>query len=589
MSLNAISRRALLRAGLFAGAAALLEACRPAAPTPLPPAPIATAAPATPTISVTTATTTSTPAPKSRLLPGQLPVARNVALPSRLPIEVSTPDLPGSADGLIDPGYINYPSRPFKAVAETPGSGGEVTVATYTQLPPPTPMDSNPAWQAANNQLGVTLKINISPLADYLTTRLATIIAGDDLPDILYIAPTAIVNGLPQFLQAKCADLTPYLSGDAVKDYPNLANLPTLAWNSVVFDGRICGIPAAYPLFVSVHWVHQELLDRDGLQQPRSMDEYTHLLKHFTNPQRDMYGLVSGGNSNGFGFTSGFFPEMYGLPYNWSLDGTGKLTNVIEMPAYKEAINSARELWAAGVCSPKSLEYNPVSARDDFAARKFAFCSNPFLHSAVTFFSTASNLEPPGKYRVVSPFGASAGVKPTYWAQPGLFGYSVLKKASSERINELLRILNWIAAPFGSQEYLLMQYGVKDVDYTLDELGNPVPIQHGKAHTTIPWQYITQAPVALYLPGNSEFPTVMQSAEKALLPVSQVDPTSTLYSNTFAAKGTVLAQLVADRVAEVVLGRAPVSSIDQLISDWRNQGGNQIRSEFERAIATVAS
>ena len=26
------------------------------------------------------------------------------------------------------------------------------------------------------------------------------------------------------------ADLTPYLSGDAVKDYPNLANFPTLAW-----------------------------------------------------------------------------------------------------------------------------------------------------------------------------------------------------------------------------------------------------------------------------------------------------------------------------------------------------------------------
>jgi putative aldouronate transport system substrate-binding protein len=148
---------------------------------------------------------------------------------------------------------------------------------------------------------------------------------------------------------------------------------------------------------------------------------------------------------------------------------------------------------------------------------------------------------------------------------------------------------NWIAAPFGSQEYLLMQYGVKDVDYTLDELGNPVPTQQGKAHTTIPWQYITQAPVALYMPGNSEFPTVVQSAEKALLPVSQVDPTSTLYSDTFAAKGTVLAQLVGDRVTEVVLGRAPVSSIDQLMSDWRSMGGEQIRSEFEGAIAAAGS
>jgi len=51
---------------------------------------------------------------------------------------------------------------------------------------------------------------------------------------------------------------------------------------------------------------------------------------------------------------------------------------------------------------------------------------------------------------------------------------------------------------------------------------------------------ITQTPNALYFPTAPEYPQVMQDAEKAMLPFAQIDPTSTLYSNTFASKGTIL-------------------------------------------------
>ena len=36
-------------------------------------------------------------------------------------------------------------------------------------------------------------------------------------------------------------------------------------------------------------------------------------------------------------------------------------------------------------------------------------------------------------------------------------------------------------------------------------------------------------------------------------------------------------------------GRAPVSSFDQLIRDWKSQGGDQIRAEFEQAIAAATA
>jgi putative aldouronate transport system substrate-binding protein len=597
------TRRAALRlaaGGMVLGGMAVLEACGPAAgpPSPTAPAaaaPTAVAAPKPTAASLAVATSAAAAAPaatgaaaaaQSGLVPGQLPVSRSLALPTRVPIQAAPPDLPGSADGLVDPGYINYPANPFKAVAEKPGSGGDVTVATWTLGPPPAPMDSNALWQEVNKQLGATLKLNINSQVDYQSGKLATIIAGDDLPDILYIAPGTALNGLPQFLQAKCADLTQYLSGDAVKDYPNLANFSNLSWQSVIFNKAIYGVPSPYPLFLWVHWVHQELLDRDALQQPKTFDEYTSLLKHFTNPQDDQYGLATE-NTNGYGITNGFFTAMYGVPNNWSVDANGKLTNFIEVDRTRDAINTATQLWAAGVYSPNSPQYNTGSARNDFAARKFAFRFDGFQGASVTFFGTAPNLNPPGKYRIVSPFSAVAGQLPTYWAQQGVFGYSVLKKASPERIKELLRILNWIASPFGSQEYLLMRYGVKDVDYTPDAKGNPVLTAQGKAEATIPWPYITQAPNALYFPTAPEYPQVMQDAEKAMLPYAQIDPTSTLYSPTFASKGTVLQQMVYTGIGEVVLGRAPASSIDQLIRDWKSQGGDQMRTEFEQAIAAA--
>jgi putative aldouronate transport system substrate-binding protein len=356
----------------------------------------------------------------------------------------------------------------------------------------------------------------------------------------------------------------------------------------VIFNKAIYGVPAPYPLFLWVHWVHQEWLDQDNLQQPKNLDDYKNLLKHFTNPQQDRYGLAMESNV-AYGVTNGFWPAMYGMPNNWSLDANGKLTYFIELDPFKDVVNTAREQWAAGTYSPNSPQYNIGQARNDFAAGKFAFDFDGFIGASRTFFSNAPNLNPPGKFRIVTPFSAAPNIKPTFWSQQGIFGFSVLKKASDDRIKMLLRVLNWIAAPFGSQEYLLMNYGVPNVDYTLDDKGNPKLTDQGKGDTTIPWMYITQGPAALYFPTAPDYAQVMQDGEKAMFQYAQIDPTSTLYSQTFASKGIQLQQLVYNGIGDVVLGRQPMSSVDDVIRQWKSQGGDQMRSEFEQAIADAQS
>ena len=57
----------------------------------------------------------------------------------------------------------------------------------------------------------------------------------------------------------------------------------------------------------------------------------------------------------------------------------------------------------------------------------------------------------------------------------------------------------WPCNPkFGSQEWLLNYYGVKDIDYKFDDSGKPVPTDQGRAELTATWRYITSPPYALF-------------------------------------------------------------------------------------------
>jgi putative aldouronate transport system substrate-binding protein len=563
--LSHVTRRRFLGLVATGASVALLEACAPAQK------PAETSS----TVGVPRAATT--------------PATGRVALPTRVPVQGIKPDLPASPDGLIDAAFVNYPANPPKTVAETPGSGGDVTVTTWTTGAAPTPLDSNALWQAVNKELGVDLKINVLPQADYATVKLPTLIAGDELPDILYIATNSVIPQFPSFLKSKCADLTPYLSGDAVKDYPNLANFSALSWKQVIYNNAIYGVPVPYPLFLWVHWVQQNLLDADSLGPPRNADEYKQLGQHFTRPDQNLWGMGVE-NNVGMGVTNGWLTGIFGAPNIWSLDDkSGKLTATVETQQFRDAVGFAHDLWTAGIFHPNAMQYNLVSARNDFAARRFAFRFDGFQSASITFWNNAPTLEPPGKPRILTPFPAKDGGTPTYWANSGYLGFSVLKQASPDRIKELLRILNWLAAPLGSQEYLLMNYGVRDTHWTPDDKGNPQLNARGKADALVPFRYITQGPVALYYTADPQYASVMQDAEKAMFPYVAINPTDGFYSPTHDNKYASLQNDLINSLNDIVIGRQPMSNLDQTIKAWLDGGGNQMRTEFEQAIAGQSS
>jgi putative aldouronate transport system substrate-binding protein len=191
--------------------------------------------------------------------------------PNYLPVQDGPkPDLPPRADG-VDAGYFTFPTTLFKSVKEPPGKGKgeEVTLLTNLIQGAVVPLEQNAAWQAVNKDMGLTVRQRLYGSADY-RAGVNTTIAGGDLPDTIYNTPQKYIPNLPSFLQAQCADLTPYLGGDAVKDYPNLANLPTPCWAETVFNGALYAVPVPRAPFLNAFLVRQDLVDQAQVPAPKS-------------------------------------------------------------------------------------------------------------------------------------------------------------------------------------------------------------------------------------------------------------------------------------------------------------------------------
>jgi putative aldouronate transport system substrate-binding protein len=162
---------------------------------------------------------------------------------------------------------------------------------------------------------------------------------------------------------------------------------------------------------------------------------------------------------------------------------------------------------------------------------------------------------------------------------------NALRKAPPDRIKEILRVLNWLASPFGSQEDLLLTYGLEGQDYNKDDKGNPVPSGDGISRAGyVPWRYITQHPWVYYQADIPGFARASYDAEHTTLPLGIDDPTNGYYSPTFYGKGQVAEQTFFDGAREIVLGRSSMSDYDNLVKAWSSAAGDQIKQEYLKAI-----
>jgi putative aldouronate transport system substrate-binding protein len=191
-------------------------------------------------------------------------------------------------------------------------------------------------------------------------------------------------------------------------------------------------------------------------------------------------------------------------------------------------------------------------------------------------------------FHMLKPFAATADGKPQAFLSHGYVSMNVLKKNTPDKIREILRIMNFLAAPFGSQEDLLLTYGLERSDFTRDANGNPVPTPEGTSRSSyVPWRYVAQHPWVNFQADLPGYAKLAFDAQQMLMPLGVSDPTDGFFSATAWGKGQTADARFQDGLIDIILGRRQMSEYDDVVKAWRDDAGETVRKEFMESIAAA--
>ena len=497
---------------------------------------------------------------------------------------------PSNSDAVPD-AYTQAPA-PFTSFDGVPGTGRTVSSFAIAYNPPPPARDQNQFWQELERRLGVTWDVQMTPQADY-GTKSAALLAGGDLPDLFYLNPQ---QGAPQQYQALAQgaflDLTDRVTGDTLAAFPNLAKFPQSAWDNVRFDGKIYGVPkATQSRFSSLPFYRADWVEKLGIAPPTTPDTVHDMLVAFGKNDPD-----GNGRPDTFGMGRHWFgwhamdnklsAYMFRAPHEWTVNADGSMSFVCETDEFRQELEWQAKLWSDGGFHPDA----PAMTYAQAAAAFIAGQTGLHLDALTTNIAPNGNLDklqanvPDARLAPYLPVGVD-GAPGATWNDPGFFGFTAIPASvnDDDRVSELLRILDYLAAPFGSEEWNFFNYGIDGVHNTVNENGVRIINDRGRNERSD-----LLAPMAgltvFYYPEQPDLGPQIQQIALSSFALGRDNPNLTLYSPANVEHGAELDQFGVDRVTALVTGREPLSNLDAAIADWKSRGGDQIRGELEEAL-----
>lgn len=500
-------------------------------------------------------------------------------LPHYRPIRFLAPDIPGA--GPLPDGYLKFPTTLVRAISKKPGSSGR-PIKTMTPGWGPTPpgLGRNSYLAAVNAELGVAVDPSVQDGMTF-AQKLSAVLGARDVPELLS-APRWEIDKIPRFSQAVKAlfeDLTDHLRAEHVEQYPMLATLPTTAWQYSVWGGRLAAVP--YPTDGPFPWAlfyRKDLTDRAGVEAPKTIDELYQFGKKLTRADQGVWAFGSV-----FQMVQMLF-KCPGVHTGWRKKPSGGLEHKYEIPEYRQALEFAVRLHREGLVHPDIEASSGADAMTLFNAGKMLMTENGVgawrgTQSEQAKITPGFNIQP-------VPLFSAVGGKPLAWTEEGPIFYTFVKKGlGKERVQELLRVLDWCAAPFGTEENQLRQYGVEGKHFTRAPDNSPIPTELGRKELADQYGLLGGRVPALV--GTADVPHFVED----LLAYSRTtyefrEPNPFLGLKLEYPPGySKILQTTEDKINDIVRGRRPLADLEQIVAEWRSTGGDEGRAFFEKALA----
>jgi len=493
--------------------------------------------------------------------------------PTYRPIELVPPDLPATEEGAM-PGYTSYPQELVQAIEEPPGTGGdEFTATTPAWWPIPPGLGDNSYYDAVNAALNATIRFNIVSGTDY-RDRLAAILAAGDITDLMVITDWDRPAGFSEAVTALFAPLTEYLAGDAALEYPHLAALPSRAWTSGVWNGELYGIPFTTGDFPFALFYRADILEEMGIPEPRNADEIYEFGREVTDARAGRWA---------FGDMLNEMVRAFGAPQDWRVEN-GELVNQIETEEYAAAVEFTRRLYTEGLVHP-DIVAGAADVKQLFESGALLMYWDG-LGGWREALQRQLPVNPNFRMQPVAPYAADGGEPIYYYNEASTILTYLRKDLSRERIEEILRILNYISSPFGTQEHFLIEYGVEGQHNTRGTNGAPTLTSLGQREVTITYRFLSGMPPAVY---QSEFPGYVEAYYNWHVEASRYKRVSMRDGLHIEEPSHLidLGQRTQDRVLNIVRGREPLEELENVVNWWRRNGGDELR-DFYTEVFTDA-
>ncbi|MZF89744.1 extracellular solute-binding protein [Streptomyces sp. SID5643] len=493
-------------------------------------------------------------------------------LPAYVASNVVSPDIPsknGSAMGFtakLDLAGLKT------SVPKKLGKGSRIKIMSPFWGTPP--KGDNAYYRAMNDLIGVDITWQNQDGMTY-DEKLGAVLASSDVPDVVVIPSWNMGGKIPSAIISKFADLGPYLSGDAIKKYPNLAAIPSGAWQYSIFGGKLRGLPQPAPSVTGiVPFYRKDIFDKEGYELPKSPDEFLTLAKEISRPKSKVWACddMKWSAFQFFGVLSG--SEK---PLGWNLTD-GKMIYRVETEEFLEALEWTRKLYAAGVVHPDAKAVQGA-AGDRFTAGQVLMYND---NISSWWGKMAEQAGQNSDFRIsgMDIFGADGG-DPQLWAgsPAGIFAF-VNKKASKAVVEDILAAANVTAAPYGTKEYMLTNYGVEGTHYTVKD---GVPTKNDKGNQEVINAYVMLASPAPTT-AHPDLPEIAKEQVEWQQRMGAFTKKSTFWGLqiTEPARYTNLSNDFEQLEDDIVRGRKKISDMQQAVSDWKKQGGDKLRDWYQK-------
>jgi len=412
-------------------------------------------------------------------------------------------------------------------------------------------------------------------------------------------------------------DLTDYL-----QDYDNLATIPEGALAEIALNGRNYSLPRSRPSGRNGWGFRQDWLNKLGLPEPETWDQFKEMLRQFTyndpdgNGQDDTVGLYL----DNWGGVFDIMAAWFGVPNVWGLDENDQLVYYAMTDEYKVFLKEMRELYDLGYINngsngiPDFTEVNAgqaskdipngvggvgVQVLDDLRKIETRICDAGSFGS-VKDTENEDELIFTLRGWVLTESGNNEPHVQQYGAASNAIAISKTGNIKTE--DDLKRAL-WVLNKFNDGEMLnLIEFGWEGVTYELDENGYVVQwnekdhadklaaagvtdVKYNDAFNQIPTYYTAEAnarPV-----DKAPYTSAIRVIEEAQKLENQdylvVNQGAGYTSDYYTQHGTDLDKIITDARLAYIKGEIDDSGLEQALNQWLTAGGETVTKEMNAA------